>query len=200
MSDKGYPILGLRIAGLCGVLSPIVGLSSISLAITNSPWFNWRINALSDLGISNVALIFNSGLILAGLLSIIFVTGFMRIIRKHPLELIGTSLFLLGNISLVAIGIFPISAGVIHSYVSVAFFALGPIAFFFIGGGLIRRKPERYLGFFTFLIAVITLLFWLFWFRGRYPHLGIAIPEFQSSLAFSLWSIVFGARLFFARI
>ncbi|MCK4952491.1 DUF998 domain-containing protein [Candidatus Bathyarchaeota archaeon] len=97
----------LRAAGFCGIISPVIALSLLSLAIVQSPWFNWRINALSDLGVSNVAATFNSSLILAGFLSIIFTVGFIESVREPPSGLVGTFLLILSYICLVAIGIFP---------------------------------------------------------------------------------------------
>lgn len=185
----------LRVAGLCGVFSPIIALSLLSLAIAQSPWFSWRINALSDLGVSNVAKIFNSNLILTGFLSIIFAAGFIESVRKRWLGLVGTFLLISSYISLIAIGVFPESAGRIHPYVSVAFFALEPMAFFLIGATLIKSS-EYVTGLLTILLAASAVGIWVFWFQGPPPHIGIAKPELASSITFSIWSIVFGIRLF----
>jgi hypothetical membrane protein len=39
-----------RLAGLRGIVSPIVTLTLIFSAIAQSPWFGWHDNALSDMG------------------------------------------------------------------------------------------------------------------------------------------------------
>lgn len=185
----------LRVTGLCGVFSPIIALLLLTLAIAQSPWFSWGINALSDLGVSNVANVFNSNLILTGFLSIIFAVGLIESMRKRWLGLVGTFLLISSYICLIAIGVFPESAGRIHTYVSVAFFALEPMALFLIGATLIKSS-EYVTGLLTILLAASAVGIWVFWFQGPPPHIGIAKPELASSITFSIWSIFFGIRLF----
>jgi len=64
----------LKISGVSGVLAPLVAFTLISLAITSHPQFSWTGNALSDLGVVEgvTAVLFNSGLIIGGILAIIF--------------------------------------------------------------------------------------------------------------------------------
>ena len=72
-----------RFYALFGVFGPLVAYISIGVSIVLSPWFSWESNALSDLGHavrSEVASIFNFGLLLAGFLLMVYaVTAF----RKH---------------------------------------------------------------------------------------------------------------------
>jgi hypothetical membrane protein len=72
-----------RSYALFGVFGPLVAYISIGVSILLSPWFSWESNALSDLGHavkSEVASIFNFGLLLAGFLLMVYaVTAF----RKH---------------------------------------------------------------------------------------------------------------------
>jgi len=183
----------LRIAGLCGVIGPVISLLFIAFAIAYTSQFNWFTWALSDLGVHEAALIFNSGLIVGGVLSTIFAIGLMQILRKQVLGFLGTFTLILSSISLCAIGVFPESAGRIHFYVSISFFALLAISLFLIGAALIREPSQRYLGLFTLLtllagiVAVTAALTVL--------HEGVAIPEIIASLAASVWSIVFGIKL-----
>jgi hypothetical membrane protein len=54
---------------LFGVVGPLVAYLFIGVSIVLSPWFSWWSNALSDLGHSvdsDVALLYNFGLLLAG--------------------------------------------------------------------------------------------------------------------------------------
>lgn len=179
---------------MCGVTSPVTALSFIFLAISYSPWFSWTENALSDLGVSSAATIFNSGLILAGFLSTIFAVGFIKRVGKEPLRFAGAFLLVLGAVSFMAIGVFPESAGWIHFCVSAAFFTLELIALLLIGTAFIQKPSEKHSGLFTILAAVWGIGVWMFWFWA-FPQRGVAIPELLSSLAFQSWSIVFGARL-----
>jgi len=181
----------LRIAGLLGVLGPIIPLSFIALAIAYSPWFNWFENALSDLGVHEAALIFNSGLIIGGVLASIFAIGLMQILRRQVLGFLGTFTLILSTISLCAIGVFPESAGRIHFYVSISFFALLAISFLIIGVALVRTSSQRYLGLFSILTVVVAVIA-----AWAVPHEGAAVPEIIGSLAASMWSIIFGIKLF----
>src|SRR3972149_4431337 len=177
------------IAGLCGIVGPIISLSFIEIAIIYSPWFNWFKNALSDLGVHEAALIFNSGLIIGGILTTIFAIGLMPIFRKQVLGFIGSFTRGLSSISLCAIGIFPESAGRIHFYISVCFFSLLVISLFFIGVALVRKSSQRYFGFFSILAGLVAAAAWVI------PHEGVAIPEITASVAGSVWAIVLSIKI-----
>ena len=72
-----------RVYALFGVLGPLVVYVTIGVSIVLSPSFNWENDALSDLGHavrSEVASIFNFGLLLAGFLLIVYA---VTVFRKH---------------------------------------------------------------------------------------------------------------------
>jgi len=180
----------LRVAGLCGVITPLIVITLIALAISHSPWFSWTENALSDLGVQGIAaVLFNSGLIIGGILTGIFAIGLRETLRTRTLAHAGTLILILDVAALCAIGIFPETAGDIHFYVSVAFFTLFPVSVFFIGASMMRVSSERRLGLFTVLVGVVAAVVWVF------PWEAVAIPEIVAGLAASVWSIVFGVRL-----
>ena len=184
--------MGLKVAGLCGVVTPVIALTFISLAISYSSEFSWAVNDLSDLGVKGTAAIFfNSGLIIGGSLTLVFAVGLREIFPSRTLGHAGTLILILAAVSLCAIGIFPETAGAIHSYVSVAFFTLLPISLFFMGAVMIKESVERNLGLFTVLAGIVMVVVWALPWEG-----GVAIPEMFASLAASAWSIVFGIRLF----
>jgi hypothetical membrane protein len=72
-----------RVYALFGIFGPLLVYASIAVSIIFSPWFSWETNALSDLGhsgTSNVAWIFNLGLLLSGFFLMIYaITAF----KKH---------------------------------------------------------------------------------------------------------------------
>ena len=190
MSKSKLSVL-LKIAGLCGVIAPIISLTFIASAIAYSPWFNWFKNALSDLGVGEAAQIFNSGLIIGGVLTTIFAVGLMQILRKQVLGFLGTSTLIMASLSLCAIGLFPESAGRIHFYVSISFFALLAFSFILIGAALVQESSQRYLGLFMILTVVVAAIA-----AWAIPHEGAAVPEIIGALVASVWSIVFGIKLF----
>jgi hypothetical membrane protein len=184
-------IMGMRVAGLCGTITPVVVFSLIALALFCSPWFSWTENALSDLGVQGIAaILFNSGLIIGGLLTTIFAIGLREILPNRTLGRAGTLLLILDAATLCAIGVFPETTGTLHFYVSVAFFTLLPMSLFLIGAAMIREPRVRKLGMYTVLTGVVAAVVWAL------PWRGAAIPETLASLVASVWSMVFGIRLF----
>ena len=74
-----------RVYALFGVFGPLLVYVSIALSLVLSPWFNWEINALSDLGhavTSDAASIFNLGLMLSGFLMMIYATTVFKKTRQ----------------------------------------------------------------------------------------------------------------------
>ena len=72
-----------RAYALFGIFGPILVYVSIGISLVLSPWFSWESNALSDLGHavnSNVASIFNFGLLLAGFFLMIYAA---TVFKKH---------------------------------------------------------------------------------------------------------------------
>ncbi|MEM2122218.1 MAG: DUF998 domain-containing protein [Candidatus Bathyarchaeia archaeon] len=170
-----------KLAGVCGFLPPIIGFTSILSALSMSPWFDWRHNALSDLGVGGPSLIFNLGLILSGLPILLF--G-LSLYVYHRRAILGLGWLLLGlsGASLTGIGVFPEDRGIIHFYFSVAFFTLLASSILVIG--LEMLLSQRYkLAAFTLIIGASAALVWLM------PHKGAAIPEAISSTLGSIWII-----------
>ncbi len=149
----------LKIAGVCGILTPIIAFTLISLAITYSSSFSWTENALSDLGIQEepTASLFNFGLITSGITATLFASG-LYLSQNKPLAKTGTLIFILATIMLTAIGVFPENIKPTHYYVSVAFFALFPVAMLTLSAAFIFAKKAK-IGIFTFLTAVLQLPF-----------------------------------------
>ena len=198
------PIL-IKIYGLCGLFSPIVGFISIAFAIYYSDWFSWTENWLSDLGgiqgetpiwaargISSI--IFNGGLIITGIMGFVFANAIRKLrLLNTRLGRIGTSLLILDMFSLCAIGIFPETTGYFHTFVSVMFFFLGAISLLVIGTSL-RKSSERTLGGFVTLLSVISIFSFPFIFIQR-PWGSNAIIEMVPIISIAIFAMVFGISL-----
>jgi len=188
-SKQAIKLKKLKIAGTCGVLTPIIVLTLISLAIHYSPWFRWTENALSDLGVQGTAaILFNSSLVIGGVLTIIFAIGLREILLNKTLGRIGTLIFILDGTMLCAIGIFPETAGDIHFYVSVAFFVLLPVSLI-LNGVAMMESSERKTGLFTITAGIVAATVWIFQWSA------VAIPEIIAALTAFVWSIVLGIKL-----
>lgn len=173
---------------LAGILGPFVAIISIAVAIALSPWFSWASNALSDLGHtgnSDVAPLFNFGLLLCGFLIILYsVTSF----RKHAKY---TSYFLvLTGLSLQLVATFNEVYGDLHFLVSVLFFAsLGFASISYI----IEKKS---------VLAIASLIIgsasWILYGLKIYSA-GIAVPEAISSVAVAAWVVLDALRIYFTK-
>jgi hypothetical membrane protein len=190
-SKQTLKLKKLKIAGVCGVLTPIIVLTLILLAIHYSPWFSWTENALSDLGVQGTAaILFNSSLIVGGVLTIIFAIGLREILLDKTLGRIGTLIFILDGAIFCAIGIFPKTTGSIHFYVSVAFFMLLPVSLFLCGVAMMQESSGRKIGLFTIIAGIVAASVWILQWNA------VAIPEMIAALAAFVWSIVLGIRMF----
>ncbi|MEM3012668.1 MAG: DUF998 domain-containing protein [Candidatus Hadarchaeales archaeon] len=182
----------LRKLGLCGLVAPPLAFTFILLSIHLSPSFSWTENALSDLGVGETAPLFNSGLMAAGLLLLLFSLASLSLTRRDPLGLLSSSLLALDSLALFGIGLFPESYGDLHFQVSVLFFILFPfIALSF--SLLFWRRSMRTASLLSFL------LFFLSWTPWAHRWEGLAIPETLSSSLASAYVMVLAALLFLGR-
>jgi len=187
----------MMIAWVCGILASVVVLSCVLIAVSRSPSFSWTNNMLSDLGDSTKPAVsgngadstFNSGLIIGGILMIVFAVGRL-VVGGGVLQRLGTILLLLGAIALAGIGVFTQSAGDIHMYVAGAFFGLCALSFFLIGGGLILAKSKKF-GLLTVLAGFLVGIPWAL----VSVYSGWAIPETLSAGVIFIWVVVEGIRL-----
>jgi hypothetical membrane protein len=178
MNERNYALLGL--------IAPLVAIFFIAASIALSPWFNWGTDALSDLGHSGnseVAPLFNFGLLLTGFLMIVYsVTSF----RGHAKY---TSYFLvLAGLALQLVATFDEAYKPLHFMVSVLFFAsLGFASISYI----IEKKSK---------LAVAALIIgaasWILYGLKIYSA-GIAVAETVSSMATVTWVMLSAIRIYF---
>lgn len=184
-----------KVSGVCGILTPIVAFACTLLSIAFYPQFSWTNNALSDLGVISgpTSAVFNSGLIVSGVLIILFGTGLPVLLGKRLLGKISASVLILDAIALGAIGVFPENARPIHYYASVAFFALLPVSMFLITATFLLTA-RRKIGLFTLLAAVVAAAVWIAQFSVRFVP-GAAVPEAISALSGLVWFVVLGFKM-----
>jgi len=185
----------LRISGNCGIITPIIAFTLISLAIMYSSNFSWTENALSDLGVQEgiTAPLFNYGLIISGILTLIFASGVFVLFNKMLLGQVDAFVFILNALALTAIGLFPENIKPTHYQVSVAFFVLYPISMFVIGTAFLLKDTVK-TGLFTFLSAAFAAAVWIIYFSTRFAN-DVAIPETISALSMSAWAAVLGYKM-----
>ena len=178
----------IKITTLCSILIPIIIFTSIFVAISVAPWFEWRNNALSDLGVRGVsAFFFNNGLIIGGFFIFIFSICLMRLLKNK----FGSYLLLGSSISLVGIGIFPETIFILHYLTSAAFFILLTIAMLIIGITMNSNDSYKILGAIALFFSIIALMspLTISYFNG------IAIPEAIACFPAFLWCMFFGVKI-----
>jgi hypothetical membrane protein len=185
----------LQVSGIYGVLAPVLAFTFIIMAIGSYPQFSWTANALSDLGVVSgvTAGVFNSGLIICGILCLTFAIGLYLLLIVSVIGRVGVIVFALACLSLVAIGTFPENVSPTHYLVSVAFFVLLPISLLVITAGFAINRQEK-MALFTLAVAVVAALPWVLYFTIHFVS-GVAIPETVSGLAGGVWTVVLGYKM-----
>ena len=184
----------IRIAGISGIIASTLPLIMIFASTMLEKSFSWNKNALSDIGVSQTAWLFNSALIIGGLLNLLFAFGLRNYLGKKRLVKVGVSLLIVSSISLALVGVFTENYNAIHALVALGYLLLAPIAIICIGQG---EKNEQF-GKVSLALGIIALLtiFGL-------PviafvvnlQIGFAVPEFAESLVLSIWTFWVSLRL-----
>lgn len=203
----------LRIAGFAGIAGSILGLGMVLIATflcgvgcgDAGSWvedgsFSWQINALSDLGVSKVANIFNYSLILAGVLNIVFGVGLLKAYGGTTISYLSIILLIMGGVFLSLIGLFTESYGGLHFIVSAGFFIFTPVSIILIGISLISSNKIRS-GYLSITTGALALIIISSYFTGIYNTLGygLSVSEYISSTIISIWISWMGLNLFFIK-
>ena len=161
------------------------------------PHFSWTNNALSDLGVVSgiTSLTLQLWACCQWILSFQLLPYLAYI--TYLWEKLGgqnwLSCFCGRNLALIAIGIFNENFSPTHYFVSVAFFMLVPISLFILTCAF-WLSHQRGMAVFTVLVGVAAALPWLLLFAFNYVP-NVAIPEFLSGLAVSVWAVVVGKKM-----
>lgn len=183
-------------SNLRGLIAPLIALVAISLSILISPEFSWFENALSDLGhytrtdLGNFqlvsAIIFNSGLIITGLLELSYVVPLIK--KQNDLvNRLGLSVFGISALFLVLIGIFSENFSPTHFLVSVGFFATFPFAMWIVGVGMLRYRNLWWFAIISVLLPFVSLYVWWGTYAGMMPWSGVALPEIITAMSAIGW-------------
>ncbi len=184
----------LRLGGLCGILGSAFSLVMVFAATVFSPWFRWDTNALSELGVGEVSLIFNSAVVVGGVLNFIFALGVRKYLSGRRVVRIGVALIMLSSVCLALVGIFTIAYHFAHAIVSLGYFVSAPIGFILIGLGT-ERDTIRTLSIVTGIAALLAILILPMIFLIMPFKVGFAVPEMVEVLIIAAWMVFMGVRL-----
>ena len=185
MSTKVQKLI--RIAGISGIIASTLPLIMIFASTMLEKSFSWNKNALSDIGVSQTAWLFNIALIIGGLLNLLFAFGLRNYLGKIRWLKIGVSLLIVSSISLALVGVFTENYSIIHALVALGYLLLAPVAIICIGQGEKNKqfgKVSLSLGI-TALLAIFGLPVITFVVNLQ---IGFAVPEFAESLLLSIWT------------
>ncbi len=192
----------LRIAGACGIAAITIGILANALAIVYSAGFSYTENWLSDLGGTSYVAFLNVprpsvstpttivlsqwGLIIAGLLAIIFAFG-LFLHADSPLYRLGAAFGIAGTAGLCGEGIFLAPTGVPHLVAFYTFCILAPVAMLLIGGAFILSHAR--LAGFSVVLGIVALA------GTATAAYGRSIPELVVLVTVALWAITLSARM-----
>ncbi len=166
-----------------GLAAAWVAYPFIATAIAVSPWFNFNNNALSDLGNYGrqgpIAAIFNTGLIVAGILAALTAVLIIRG-RRQRLVIPWSILFLIAGIDLVLVGVLSEDFGAAHGIVSMILFIMFGLTLLVYGVCAILMK-ELGPGLYGIVAFLASLAVWMI----NWPWEGVAIQETIASLLVS---------------
>ena len=172
-------------------LSSILIWGSIFISAFLHSGFNWYNGLLSDLGVSEVSYIFNSGLIAGGFLGVLFAVMFINYYKNVLRYLIIGSLLFATNMSYILSGVFTLSFGFIHYFFAFLAFALSIFLCGVLSIIFIIKKNYFRLGVYGLIVLLISLLIWVF---INLP--GLALIETVVALMISSWFSIFGVTLY----
>lgn len=183
-----------------GVAAVVVTMGAILFATLLSPSFRLRGNALSNLGTTETAagteltaLLFNGGLILGGVLGIVFGSALWRAAQSVVDRVTGVS-FGMTTLFMGLVGVFPQETAP-HFPVAVTFYVLISVTLWLDALARFRRghrRPAALAG----TLGTANLAGWVVWgLTGDPLRPGLAIPEVWGALVFSAWTVWVSAGL-----
>jgi hypothetical membrane protein len=184
----------IKLSGLCGILGPVLALGMVFSATVVSSWFRWDTNALSELGVGEVSLIFNSAVIIGGVLNFIFALGVRKYLSGRRAVGIGAALIMLSSVCLAFVGIFTIAYHFAYAIVSLGYFVSAPIGFIMIGLGT-ERDTIRTLSVVTGIAALLAILILPMIFLVMPFKVGFAVPEIIEALILAAWIVFMAVKL-----
>ena len=184
----------VRLAGIAGIIGSTLPLIMIYASTALESSFSWNKNALSDIGVSPTAWLFNSALIVGGVLNFLFAIGLWNYFNKTTSYRIGVSLLVISSVSLALVGVFTENYKVIHALVALGYLLLTPLGVICIGVG---NKSDRtgkvslVLGSLALLaifgVSIITFAASL--------QIGFAVPEYLEALVLCSWTFWLSLKL-----
>ena len=133
-----------------GIMGSIIGLAFILIPQTvyvgthGEPFsmFNHYVSELGELGVSELAMMFNLGLMLAGILFVPFMIG-LGLYLRSMVSKIAALVGVFSAIAIYMVGIFPMNFSAEHSLAAISFFLSGLVMTLLWALGIFAQKEAR---------------------------------------------------------
>ncbi len=176
----------LKIAALCGILGALIMAAGMLITglgytgIEGQPYspINHFVSELGEIGVSNLAWVFNIGLILGGILLTLFIIGFTFQINhwlRYPLAAIS----IIATVSAALVGVFPMNNLHMHIRVAMTFFNLGMLISFLYSLVFLFNRSHHFSKWLALPGFINAALFT--WFLN-FPSEPDAAPDFQQGM------------------
>jgi hypothetical membrane protein len=184
----------VRLAGFFGVLGSVLPVIMVLAATVLSSWFRWDTNALSELGVGEQAALFNSAVLLGGVLNFLFAIGLWQYLNKERLVKAGIVSIMVSSISLALVGIFTINYLAWHGVAAFGYFVFAPLGMLLIGFGT-KESAVKKLSIGCGLSALMAILVLPVIIFGLSFKIGFAVPEETEALIIAVWTLFMAAKL-----
>ena len=181
----------VKVMARFGTPSSIIGAFMIGVSILSANNWSFTQNTLSALGImgSGGALIYNSGLLMAGSTAMLLAAGLFEFTNGDIIGQIGSAVFLAYSVGVCVLGIAIIDLGAWVQHVSPAIYVMIPVSSILLGYSFYNKgmKTEAILGA---LSAVVGLGMWA---MGGPVN---ALNQVIALAPYSVWQIMFGLHMY----
>jgi len=194
---------GLTILGVASALTLDV---AILAAIALSPWFSFSNNELSDLGNTSsnggASLLFDGGLVLAGLLMFAF-AALIPYRSRHNRVLVWTIPLAVTAVDLALVGVFPENVpGPVHRVVSGVLFLMITITLISYGFSA-RLLGSPRVGSIALVFGFVTAFIWITTWPWSgvvnqwsvWPWGGVSIQESLTAAMFTTWLVIVALKM-----
>lgn len=172
-----------RPAATVGAAAAVGTVLAILAATLLAPWFSWRANALSDLGVApGTALLFNGGLLMGGAFALPYAWALWR--DGEGRGRLPAVTFALAVVAMAGVGAFP-AGDPLHLPAALGFYLLATATM--AVDGLRRRTATA--GRMALAAAALHVAVWAAWIAGLRPGPGLALPELAGALLFAAWVV-----------
>ena len=186
----------IKASAICGMIGFVVFLFFTTTAMTLIPGYNILTQFFSELGVSGfAAMIFNSGLMMSGLLFAIFFLGLNFYLKKYlptgekePLiARTGIVIGVASAISLIGVGLFPMTMPLVHLIPTAAFFGFAGVSIMMLSVYLFSLRKKIVYVIPGIAVIVIDSVFALY-----------TIPVIQKVAVFAIafWFLAMAVRMY----